>query len=64
MKVRHILTNEYRMSVLAVYSLVIAHPGPIFGRSNANIYESNVTATSDGFTENSQPEMSATREGV
>lgn len=58
------LIEKYRMSVLAVYSLVIAHPGPIFGRTDANIYESNITATSDGFTENAEQEMSATRQGV
>ena len=52
------------MSVLAVYSLVIAHPGPIFGRTDANIYEANVTATSDRFTENAEPEMSTTRQSV
>ena len=58
------LIDEYRMSVLAVYSLAIAHPGPIFAGSDANIYESNVTASSDGFTGNAEPEMSAMRQNV
>lgn len=42
------------MSTAAVYSLVIAHPGPIFRQSGANVYESNVIAASDGFTEKAE----------
>lgn len=52
------------MIVLAVYSLVIAHPGPIFGRSDANTYETDVTATSDAFTEKAEPGMSTTQQSV
>ena len=63
-KVRNILINDYRMSLLAVYSLVIAQPGPIFGRSDANIYESDITATSHGFTEKAEPGMSTTQQTV
>ena len=61
---RNLLTNWYRMSVLAVYSLVIAHPGPILGRSDANIYESDITGTSNGFTEKEEPGMSTTQQSV
>lgn len=52
------------MIVIAVYSLIIAHPGPIFGRSDANVYESEVIATSDGFTEKVEPGISATQQSV
>ena len=52
------------MIVLALYSLMIAHPGPIFAPSDANIYESNVTATSDGFTEKEEPGMAARHPSV
>ena len=52
------------MIVIAVYSLIIAHPGPVFGRSDANVYESNVTAASDGFTEKAEPGVSATESSV
>ena len=55
MKAINILINNYRMSLLAVYSLVIAQPGPIFGRSDANIYESDLAVTSDGFTGKAEP---------
>lgn len=48
---------EYRMIILAVYALVVAHPGPVFGQSDANIYESNVTAASDGFAEKAGDEL-------
>lgn len=58
------LGNEHRMIVIAVYSLIIAHPGPIFGRSDANVYESEVIATSDGFTEKVEPGISATQQSV
>ena len=46
------------MSVLAVYSLIIAQPGPIFGKSDAHKYESNVTAASEGITEKPEPGVS------
>ena len=52
------------MSVLAVYALVVAHPGPVFGRSDANMYESDVTAPSDGGTEKAEPGISATQQSV
>lgn len=52
------------MSVLAVYALVVAHPGPVFGRSDANMYESDVTAPSDGRTEKVEPGISATQQNV
>ena len=52
------------MIILAVYSLIIAHPGPVFGRSDANIYESNVTAASDGFTEKAEPGIPATQRNL
>ena len=52
------------MIVLAIFSLVIAHPGPIFAPSDANIYESNVTATSHGFTEKEEPGMTARQQSV
>lgn len=52
------------MIVLAIFSLVIAHPGPIFRHSDANIYEHDVTATSDGFTEKAEPGMSITQHSV
>ena len=52
------------MIVLAIYSLVIAHPGPIFAPSDANIYESNITATSNGFTEKEEPGMAARQQNV
>ena len=58
------LTYVYRMSVLAVYALVIAHPGPIFGRSDANIYESNATPLSDNLTEKAEPGVSTTQYNV
>ena len=58
------LTHEYSMIILALYSLVIAHPGPIFAPSDANIYESNVTATSNGFTEKEEPGMAAREQDV
>ena len=58
------LINECRMSVLAVYALVVAHPGPVFGRSDANMYESDVTAPSDGGTEKAEPGISATQQSV
>ncbi len=51
-KAKSPLTVGYRMSVLAVYSLVLAQPGPIFGRSDANI---NVATTSAGVTEKAEP---------
>lgn len=57
---RNPLISEYRMSVLAVYSLVISHPGPIFGRSNANMYETNVPTASNSFTEKADLESSIT----
>lgn len=52
------------MIVIAVYSLIVAHPGPIFGRSDANVYESDVTATSDGFTAKAEPGVSAAESSV
>ena len=64
MKVRNILIKEYRMSVLAVYSLVIAHPGPVIGRSDANTYESDVASTSDGFPDKAEPVTPTTQQSV
>lgn len=61
---RDLLTNDCRMIVIAVYSLIVAHPGPIFGRSDANVYESDVTATSDGFTAKAEPGVSAAESSV
>ena len=61
---KNLLISEYRMIILAVYALMIAHPGPVFGRSDANIYESNITATSNGFTEKAEPEISTTQQNV
>ena len=58
------LISENRMIVLAVYALMIAHPGPVFGQSDANIYESNVTATGDGFTEKAEPGVSTNQHNV
>lgn len=52
------------MSVLAVYSLVIAHPGPVIGRSDANTYESDVASTSDGFPEKAEPVTPTTQQSV
>ena len=52
------------MIILAVYALMIAHPGPVFGQSDANIYESNVTAAGDGFTEKAEPGVSTTQHNV
>ena len=45
------------MIILAVYALMIAHPGPVFGPSDANIYEANVSAAAgaDGFIEKGEP---------
>lgn len=59
---RNPLISEYRMSVLAVYSLAISHPGPIFGQSDANVYESNVRVASDSFTEKADPESLTTQD--
>ncbi len=52
LKAKSPLTIGYRMSVLAVYSLVLAQPGPIFGRSDAKI---NVATTSADVTEKAEP---------
>ena len=52
------------MIILAIYSLMIAHPGPIFAPSDANIYDSNVAATSNGFTEKEEPGTAARQQGV
>ena len=52
------------MIVLAVYSLAIAHPGPGFGRPNAEIYEPDVTPNSHGFTEKADPGTSITQHAV
>ena len=52
------------MIILAVYALMIAHPGPVFGRSDANMYESNITTAGDGFTEKPEPEISTTQHNV
>ena len=61
---RILLNREYRMIIIAVYSLAVAHPGPGFGSSTAAIYESDVAATSDGFTEKAEPGMSITQHAV
>ena len=53
-----LLTNEYRMIVLAIYSLVIAHPGPIFDRRGADFHESDVNVTSNDFAEKVELGMS------
>lgn len=50
------------MSVLAVYSLVVAHPGPMYERSD--IYESDVIATSDDFREKSEPRFLGMQQSV
>ncbi len=52
------------MIVLAIYALIIAHPGPIFRNSGANNYESHVTATSNDFTEKAETGMSGLQHGV
>ena len=52
------------MVILAVYALMIAHPGPVFGQSDANIYEANVTAAGDGFGEKAEPGVSTTQQNV
>ena len=61
---KNLLISEYRMIILAVYALMIAHPGPVFGRSDANIYESNLTAAGNGFTEKAEPGVSTTQHNV
>lgn len=61
MNVGELLTDESRMIVVAVYSLLLAHPGPIFGRSDANSYESDVTASSNTFSEKADPETTITQ---
>ena len=62
--VNNSLTYVHRMSVLAVYSLVVAHPGPVFGRSDVNIYESNLTVASDNFAEKAEPGVSTTQHNL
>ena len=52
------------MIILAVYALMVAHPGPVFGRSDANMYDSNMAGASDGFTEKAEPDTSTTTQDV
>ena len=55
--------RAHRMIVLAVYALLIAHPGPIFGDSDAG-YGSDAMAASDGYNEKADPGMETTERSV
>ena len=52
------------MIILAVYALMIAHPGPVFGQSDKNVYEPNILAAGDGFAEKAEPGVESTLHNV